>query len=56
MNTATLGERAAYVSDMASQLAELMSDEPGIALALRFAALEAGLLAERENKALNRDA
>ena len=47
METASLEHRAAYVADIAAELANLIADCPRIAVALRFAALDAALTALR---------
>jgi len=56
MQTGTLNERAAYVSDMAEQLAAMLPERPHIAVSLRFLALEAALIVVRSGGAeLNED-
>lgn len=47
MQTETLNERAAYVADMAEQLAAMLPERPTIALTLRLIALEASMIVIR---------
>lgn len=47
MQTGTLNERAAYVADMAEQLATLLPERPTIAVALGLIALEAAMIVIR---------
>ncbi|MBI3439215.1 MAG: hypothetical protein HY054_11315 [Proteobacteria bacterium] len=50
MEDATKEERAAYVADFASQLADLIADLPYLCARLRMLALEAALVAEGKSE------